>query len=91
MAANTHTSEACLENTTSPEVNDNVTYYAQSKKDVTITYNKNGNISQTDSNGVAQTTETVTRACTYYNAEASCNVTSPKIVANKTPVQKTVV
>ena len=72
-------------------VNNNATYYAQSKKDVTITFNKNGNISQTDSNGTAQTSETVTRACTYYNAEISCNVTSPTIVANKTPNQKTVV
>jgi hypothetical protein len=72
-------------------VNNNATYYAQSKRDVTITFNKNGNISQTDSNGIAQTNNTVTRACTYYNAEISCNVTSPTIVANKTPNQKIVV
>ena len=57
-----------------------VTLYAIFKKEVTITFNKNGATSQTV-NGAAVTTETVEVSCTLYN-NGKCKVTSPSIEAS---------
>ena len=72
------------------EVGENGKYYAQtykSGKTITITFNKNGAASQTNSSGTAVSDATVTRSCniaTTYNGSAqatSCNITSPVITA----------
>ena len=60
----------------------NVTLYAIYKKDVTITFNKNGAASQTNSSGTAVSDATVTRNCTMWNTATTCNITSPVITAS---------
>ena len=55
--------------------------YAIFSKQITITFDKNGNTSQTNSSGTAVTTQTVTRTCTLWNKDASCSVTAPTMVA----------
>ena len=55
------------------------TYYAITSKDITITFNKNGNTSQTPKNGSASTADTVTQTCTIRNNNSTCNITSPTI------------
>ena len=57
------------------------TWYAITSKNITITFDKNGNTSQTDSNGNASTASTVTRTCTIQNSASDCSVTSPTMVA----------
>ena len=57
----------------------NETYNAITRKTVTITFNKNGNTSQTVSGGSASTAQTVTQQCNMYNTQESCSVTSPTI------------
>ena len=57
----------------------NATYYAITSKDITITFNKNGNTSQTPKNGSASTADTLTQTCTIRNVNTSCNITSPTI------------
>ena len=68
-----------------------VTLYAIYKKEAityTVTFNKNGALSQTNSAGVAVTDSTVTKTCTiaevYNNSSQgkSCNITSPTIVGS---------
>ena len=70
--------------------NNGSTWYAQTKKDAvtyTITFDKNGASTQTNSSGTSVSTSTVTRTCTIgatYNGAAqasSCSVTSPSFVA----------
>ncbi len=58
----------------------NKSFYAITHKDVTITFNRNGNTSQTDSSGNPSTATTVTRNCTIWNSATTCSVTSPTIV-----------
>ncbi len=72
---NAHT---CLQTVT---MTADTTLYAIFKKDVTVTFDKNGAVSQTNSSGTAVTTNTVTRECTMWNKDATCNVTSPTAVA----------
>ena len=64
------------------------TWLAQSKKDgktITITFNKNGNTSQTPKNGTASTANTITQSCNIaavYNGatqDSTCSITSPTI------------
>ena len=57
----------------------NATYYAITSKEITITFNKNGNTSQTPKNGSASTADTLTQTCTIRNVNTSCNITSPTI------------
>ena len=59
----------------------NTILYAIYSKNVTITFDKNGNTSQTNASGTAVTTQTVTRTCTLWNKDASCSVTAPTMVA----------
>ena len=59
----------------------NTTLYAIFSKQLTITFDKNGNTSQTNASGTAVTTQTVTRTCTLWNKDASCSVTAPTMVA----------
>ena len=66
---------------TAKSLSANATYYAVTKKDVTITFNKNGASTQTNSSGTAVSDATVTRACTIWNTATTCSVTSPTIVA----------
>ena len=72
-----NTSSKVLTLTTS---NNNSTWYPVTSKAVTITFNKNGASTQTNSSGTAVSDATVTRGCTMYNTNTSCNVTSPTIV-----------
>ena len=69
---------------------DNTSFYAQSKKVVTITFDKNGNVSQTKSDNPndISTDQTVTRTCEYYNAEVCCKIKAPLYDPNHTPVDK---
>jgi uncharacterized repeat protein (TIGR02543 family) len=63
-------------------------YYSASAKTYTITFNKNGATSQTNSSGTAVTDASVTRSCTIdatYNGgvqATTCKVTSPTIVGS---------
>ena len=59
----------------------NTTYYAITHKAVTITFNRNGNTSQTPSGGSASTANSVTQSCTIRNSATTCSITSPKITA----------
>ena len=59
----------------------NTTLYGIYKKEITLTFNKNGNTSQTNASGTAVTTETVTRTCTIWNSNTACSITSPTMVA----------
>ena len=59
-----------------------ITIYAIYSKTVTITFNKNGNTSQTPSGGSASTANTIDVSCTMYNTATTCSVTSPTIGAH---------
>ena len=70
---------------------DNITLYAIYRKEartITITFNKNGALSQTPNGGSANSNTTLTQSCTIpevYNnqtQETTCNITSPKITAS---------
>ena len=62
--------------------NDGVRVYAIFKKDLTATFKRNGNDSQT-SNGNT-TTDDIEKTCTIRNNETSCNVTTPTITSTVT-------
>ena len=62
------------------KTNKAVTLYAIFRKDVTITFNKNGALTQTNAQNKAVEDNTVTRACTMWNLDKNCEVTSPTIV-----------
>ena len=57
----------------------NTTYYAITSKEVTLTFNRNGNTSQTVNGGTASTATTVTDSCTIWNNTTECNITAPTI------------
>ena len=59
--------------------NKNTTYYAITSKEVTVTFNKNGNTSQTPKGGSANTNDTLSLKCKMYNLATSCKITSPNI------------
>ena len=59
----------------------NVTLYAIFRRDITITFNKNGASTQTNASGTAVSDATVTRSCSMYNNATSCTITSPTIAA----------
>ena len=56
------------------------TFYAVTSKDVTITFNKNGNTGQIKNGGTQSNETTITDSCTIWNTATSCNITSPEIV-----------
>lgn len=58
-----------------------ITLYAIYKKEVTITFNKNGAVSQTVNSGISYTDNIVTQSCTIYGGN-SCKITSPSIEAS---------
>ena len=62
-------------------INEEKLYYAITKKDVTISFNKNNSIAQTDANGDIVYDEVVTRDCRIVNKEDSCSIKSPSIAA----------
>ena len=64
------------------ELSSSKTYYAITKKEVTITFNKNGNTAQIPNGGTQTTANTITESCTMWNQDDGCNVTSPEIVMN---------
>ena len=64
---------------TSITLTGNVTYNAITKKDVTVTFYKNGNYSQVPSGGTFSEDDSITQSCTMWNTATSCNITSPKI------------
>ncbi len=74
---------------TSKAVSANATWYAQSTKaarTITITFNKNGNTSQTPSGGSKSENNTLTQTCTMaavHNGatQSGCSITSPTIGA----------
>ncbi len=68
-------------------ISNNTTFYAITKKVITITFNKNGAISQTPKGGTANTANTLTQSCTIWNSATTCSITSPTIAApTNTPV-----
>ena len=70
-------------NTDKADMTSNVTYYAitRSTSPVTITFNKNGNTSQTPSGGSASSENTITQSCYKYNGAGTCLITSPSFVS----------
>ena len=54
---------------TTKNINDNATYYAITKKDITITFEKNG----------ATSIGSTSQKCTIWNQNTSCTITSPTI------------
>ena len=60
-----------------------MTYYAitKSTSPITITFNKNGNTSQTPSGGSASSENTITQSCYRYNGSSTCLITSPSFVS----------
>jgi hypothetical protein len=69
---------------------DSKTYYAQSKRDVEIKFYKNGVTSQSNSAWTAQTSDYVTRACTYYNDQETCGSAKCDVNECKAPVSPTI-
>ena len=63
------------------QISDNKKYYAITKKDVTISYDKNNAIGQTNELGDIVYDNIVTRNCTISNREETCSIKSPSIVA----------
>lgn len=57
-------------------------WFAVTKKSVTITFNKNGAAAQTDDGITAISEATLTKTCTMYNNQTSCNITTPTIIRN---------
>lgn len=53
--------------------------YAITKKDISLVFNKNSNLSQTPSGGSASAANTVTESCTMWNQMTSCSITTPTI------------
>jgi hypothetical protein len=56
-------------------------YYAITSKEISVTFDKNGNTSQTDE-GHTYTTNTYVKKCTIRNIETSCNIMPPTINLN---------
>jgi len=67
---------------TTIEINANITYYAITKKEITVTFYRNGAASLTPKNGSASTKTSIEQKCTMKNEETSCTITSPTITAS---------
>ena len=70
------------------DVSANYTYSAITRKKITVTFDKNGALSQTNENGEMVTDDKVTRSCMRYNKMSGCTITSPNIdSSSNTPVK----
>ena len=61
-------------------LNKNSIFYAITYKTITVTFDRNGNTSQTDNN--VTTTNIITKKCNIYNKETKCTIKTPKINMN---------